>query len=308
MESKPLISVVITTYERDNYLEKAIESVIREVNDNALVEIIVLDNASNNTNIEHLARLYGVNKFIKNSTNLGLFGNWNKAFEVSSGEYVYIMGDDDVMLSGFVKGCLLAIHNNPGIDIVYTDYQAIDENDSITGLSMPSPFGLITKDFAIKYALRFGLGLPTISMCYRKSLFDDNGYDERNFGSNDWYYLYTTMPWTNAYGISEQLLAYRKHGGGASDKYSHVCAISRFILLWKINKHNFFWSKCFALSLIDAFNSVFFLNQLGYEQNNTYVKGMNDLLAHDHKIKLCLNSAYPAYKLIRWVKNRLVKS
>lgn len=296
MKSKPLISIVITTYERDTYLEKTIESVIQEVNGNPLVEIIILDNASSNSNIGRLACLYGVDSFVKNSTNLGLFGNWNKAFSVSKGEYVFIMGDDDVMFAGFINECLLAIDANPHIDIVYTDYQAIDKDGFDCASSMPAPFGLITKNGAIEFALNNGFGLPTISMLYKRSLFSNSGFDENNFGSNDWFFLYLDMPWKYAIGIDKKLIGYRKHGGGASDTRSDICNISIFVLLWRIRNGRVFFGPNIIKQMSGAISSYNKLCESKSEQDNKYVSEFRQLITEDHVVKFYMLFFIPVLK------------
>jgi len=47
---KPLVSIIIPTYNRANYLEKAIESVLKQTYEN--IEIIVSDNASTDNTME----------------------------------------------------------------------------------------------------------------------------------------------------------------------------------------------------------------------------------------------------------------
>ncbi|WP_145578379.1 glycosyltransferase family 2 protein [Yersinia mollaretii] len=226
------LSIVIPCYERDTFLAEAIESVIPYKN---ICEIIVLDNASTNENIKKICGNYTDVLYIKNKKNLGLFGNWNKAFNVSRCEFVLILGDDDILLPSFIEGFYKTIEKRTQVDIYYSKFKCIDMLGKEIDYTFPYPLGDITKDAAIKYAVKNGFGLPTISMCYRKTLFSDNGFDEINFGSNDWFYLYGEMPWKYAYGSSDVGIYYRKHGDGISDKMSSTCTISIFILFHSIS-------------------------------------------------------------------------
>ncbi|GHX80290.1 glycosyltransferase [Vibrio cholerae] len=228
------LSIVIPCYERDRYLNQtllcALESKSSEV------EVIVLDNNSQNRNIEHIASSFPTVRYIKNSENLGLFGNWNKAFRVSKGEFVFILGDDDLIERDFVSSFLYYLSKYPSIDLYYSNFSFIDSSGNDLGHStFPCPWGLVTKSEAIDFSLSKGFGIPTISMVYRKSLFSRSGFDEKNMGSNDWAYLYGDMPWKLAYGDPNKLVKYRKDGSGASIISSRICNISQLSIYYKLS-------------------------------------------------------------------------
>lgn len=219
------LSVVIPCYERDAYLEKAIDSCLQSCPD---IEVIILDNASKNNGIKMIATKYNNNQvsYIRNDSNIGLFGNWNKAFDVANSEYVYILGDDDYIDPDFIQE-FYRIEKEYDIDIFFSDFKFIDENDIILNKpSFKAPKGYISKNQTIDYMSKNGFGVPTISMIYKKNLFSTSGFDTENFGSNDWEYFYLGMPWKNAFSSAEKLVYYRNHSQGASKAYSSICNIS----------------------------------------------------------------------------------
>ncbi|MDD2870856.1 MAG: glycosyltransferase [Candidatus Gracilibacteria bacterium] len=102
MENKqPLISILIPTYNRPEYLKECINSVLTQkgFNNNEL-EIIISDNSTNNDTkiivekviIDYLDKIIIFNK---NSSNIGMIGNWNKLLELKSGKYFIFLSDDD---------------------------------------------------------------------------------------------------------------------------------------------------------------------------------------------------------------------
>jgi glycosyltransferase involved in cell wall biosynthesis len=96
----PLVSVVITTYNRVNLLKRAIISVLEQ--DYSNIEIIVQDDASSDSTTKYIKELQIINKnlfYFKNDINLGNALTRNKAIKNSNGKYVAFLDDDDVWIS-----------------------------------------------------------------------------------------------------------------------------------------------------------------------------------------------------------------
>jgi len=95
MENQPLVSVIITTYNRKTLVLRAIEGVRSQNYKN--IEIIVVDDHSTD-GTEDLFReqkLGGI-RYIRHNENLGVQFASNTGFKVSNGEYLAFIGDDDV--------------------------------------------------------------------------------------------------------------------------------------------------------------------------------------------------------------------
>lgn len=92
--NQPLISFCFTTYKREFYLRKTLESVRLQSYSN--YEVIVSDNdpeGSGRLVVESFqdARF----KYFANEQNLGMKKSFNKSLERSSGEYIVMIADDD---------------------------------------------------------------------------------------------------------------------------------------------------------------------------------------------------------------------
>ena len=98
----PLVSVLMTAYNRDKYIADAIESVLNSSYIN--FELIIVDDCSTDKTFA-IANSY-VNKdrrikIIKNEFNLGQFANRNKAIGLAKGEYIkFLDSDDKIMPNG----------------------------------------------------------------------------------------------------------------------------------------------------------------------------------------------------------------
>jgi abequosyltransferase len=118
-----LLSICIPTYNRADYLNICINSITSQYQDLPVnqLEVIIIDNDSKDNTKEivysYINKGYGI-QYIKNETNIGLDGNITKAFDVATGKYVLIFGDDDLWFKGKIKK-LLNILSDTEAGIVY---------------------------------------------------------------------------------------------------------------------------------------------------------------------------------------------
>src|SRR5690349_8083201 len=94
--SSPNVSVLVPTYNYARFLDKAIQSVLRQTYKNFEL-IIVDDNSTDDT--DQVVQKYLADERVsyhKNSSNLGLPGNWNKCLSLAKGTYIkFLMADDE---------------------------------------------------------------------------------------------------------------------------------------------------------------------------------------------------------------------
>ncbi|EDB8430986.1 glycosyltransferase family 2 protein, partial [Salmonella enterica subsp. enterica serovar Altona] len=131
MSKKPLLTIAIPTYNRSSCLARLLDSIIQQENycyDE--LEVIVCDNAST----DETARIAksGLDK-IRNSTyhlneeNLGMDGNFQKCFELSNGKYLWMIGDDDLIVKNGISKVFSILKTRPALDMVYVNSAAKTE-------------------------------------------------------------------------------------------------------------------------------------------------------------------------------------
>ncbi len=98
IQEKPLVSVLMTTYNREKYLAAAIESVLTSTYGN--FELLVVDDQSKDKSLE-IAQSYAAKdkrvKSILNEKNLGDYPNRNKAASLAQGKYLKYVDADDAI-------------------------------------------------------------------------------------------------------------------------------------------------------------------------------------------------------------------
>ena len=106
LPQRPLLSVCITTYERAEWLELNIENFIEIAKHlGQQVELVVCDNASPKS-IADIFTKYQHHKQISlysNSGNIGMLGNLPQTVSLARGEYVWLIGDDDIIHNGSLE-------------------------------------------------------------------------------------------------------------------------------------------------------------------------------------------------------------
>jgi glycosyltransferase involved in cell wall biosynthesis len=94
----PLVSVLMTSYNREKYIADSIESLLASTYGN--YELIILDDTSTDRTVE-IAKSYAVRddriKVIVNEKNLGQFANRNKVATLGKGKYLKYLDSDDLL-------------------------------------------------------------------------------------------------------------------------------------------------------------------------------------------------------------------
>src|SRR5688572_29970543 len=96
--SGPLVSVLMTAYNREKYIRDAIQSVLNSGYNN--FELIIADDGSTD-NTASIAREYAAQdtriQFVENEQNLGDYANRNKVASMARGKYLKYVDSDDTI-------------------------------------------------------------------------------------------------------------------------------------------------------------------------------------------------------------------
>ena len=98
MEKLPLVSVLMTAYNREKYIAEAIESVLTSTFQN--FELIIVDDCSIDNTVSIAKSFENKDKRVKvyvNDNNLGDYGNRNMAASYASGKYIKYLDSDDII-------------------------------------------------------------------------------------------------------------------------------------------------------------------------------------------------------------------
>ena len=111
---QPLVSVLMTAYNRQEYIAESIESVLGSTYTD--FELIVLDDCSEDATVLIAQKYEAIDNRVKvyvNSKNLTQFKNRNKAAELARGKYIKYFDSDDVMFRDLLQITIKAMLTFP---------------------------------------------------------------------------------------------------------------------------------------------------------------------------------------------------
>ncbi|MFT6985482.1 MAG: glycosyltransferase involved in cell wall biosynthesis [Psychromonas sp.] len=146
METKK-VSVLIPTYNVENYIDEAIESIVNQSYKN--IEIIIVDDASIDgtyKKLEAWALFDQRIKLFKNEKNSRIVKTLNFALTKATGFYVARMDGDDVSIRDRIEKLVLFLETNPEYSLVGSSHIGInEEGKEFSRTAMPSDFEKIRK-------------------------------------------------------------------------------------------------------------------------------------------------------------------
>lgn len=114
METSPLVSVLMTAFNREKFIAEAIESVL--ASSYTSFELIIVDDCSVDSTVELAKRYEELDKRVKvyvNDKNLGQFPNRNKALTYAAGEYTIYADSDDKILPEGIEDLVSLMESHP---------------------------------------------------------------------------------------------------------------------------------------------------------------------------------------------------
>ena len=121
---KKLLSIYIPTYNRVDKVVHQVKFFIEEIAGDSSIELVVCDNASTDGTEIKLKQLNcdNVFKYYKNNKNLGINGNAYNVLKYTTGNYIWIVGDDDYLEHGVVKNVKKILSAREKPNFVFLNY------------------------------------------------------------------------------------------------------------------------------------------------------------------------------------------
>ena len=132
--------IYIPTYNRREKLKDCLFFIQREIQDlDSQIHVVISDNASTDGSWEWLESLnFSWLTILKNSENLGFFGNAIKAYDLAvAGKFIWTIGDDDYLVPGALADMLSLILKYSDADFIFCNtiaYKASEHDDAISSV------------------------------------------------------------------------------------------------------------------------------------------------------------------------------
>ena len=129
INKKPLVSVIITTYNRFNLFLKSYQSILEQSYKN--IEIIVIDDCSTEKEYQNikLNEFDDNTSFIRHEKNKGLASARNTGIKNSKGSFISFCDDDDIWMPKKIELQLLAYFNSPAhVGVITSSSKVVTKN------------------------------------------------------------------------------------------------------------------------------------------------------------------------------------
>jgi glycosyltransferase involved in cell wall biosynthesis len=137
-KENPKVSVIITAYNVEKYIAKAIESVINQTLRN--IEIIIVNDGSTDSTLEIIRYFCEMDLriIIVDQENKGTGEARNSGFKMAKGEYIHFMDGDDYMDIDFLESLVLNAEKYKS-DLVISTHRSVEDgtNRIISSSSLP---------------------------------------------------------------------------------------------------------------------------------------------------------------------------
>lgn len=247
MSSSPVVSVIMSVYNGEEFLPAAIDSIIgQSLSD---WEFIITDDNSNEAT-RHLLKQYEKDPRIRviwQNNRQGLTRNLNQAIGECKGKYIARMDGDDVSRPERFAQQVKFLDENTGVAAVATYVEFINQKGEITGDWADDRK---TNSYAaIRRVLPFRNCLAHPSVMVRREIMQQYGYNNEQVHSQDWdLWLRLAADNKRIEKIKTPLLLYRVHGSSVTATTNKRSAVRKrtetykkyLRIAWKEKKFNGF--------------------------------------------------------------------
>jgi glycosyltransferase involved in cell wall biosynthesis len=215
MANKPLVSVLMTSFNRKQYIGEAIESVLSSTYTN--FELIIVDDCSKDSTVDIARRYEKKDNRIKvyvNKDNLGDYPNRNKATSYATGDYIMFVDSDDRIHNTGLEVCINGMLSYPSA--TFGMYTSLNIKDCLYLSAKES----IEKHFLNSPFLTIGPGGTIINRAFFESI---HGYPEKYGPANDMYFNLKAAKEAGVLLLPYSFFLYRIHEGQEiNNNYSYL--------------------------------------------------------------------------------------
>ena len=227
-KSPPLFSVIIPTYNYQQFLSEAIDSVLRQTCQD--FEIIVVDDGSTDDTRSIVATYPSVRYFWQ--TNQGLAAARNTGIQKSTGRYLVFLDADDKLLLGALEANLKCFQMHPECGFVFGRFRRL----TLDGIAIaPQPvingehyLALLQRNYIVMHA----------TVTYRRDVIENVGGFNASLLACEDYDLYLRIARLFPVAQHDEIVAdYRIHGANMSRR--HTTMLSCALQVLREQRQNF---------------------------------------------------------------------
>jgi glycosyltransferase involved in cell wall biosynthesis len=210
--NEPLVTVLMSVYNGEEYLGEAIESILNQTYKN--FEFIIIDDASTDSSAAIISSYNDARiRPVANAQNMRLTASLNKGIDLARGKYIARMDADDVSLPERIEKQVAFMEQHPEVGLCGTFLKSVGPQSEYV-------VAYKTTHEEIKFKLFFETHFPHPAAMLRKSVLDEHQlkYDTINKVAQDYELWNKMVNYCQAAILPEVLVRKRTHPEMASVK------------------------------------------------------------------------------------------
>lgn len=238
---KPLVSVIIPSYNHKRYIIDCINSVACQDVDG--IELIVIDDCSPDGSHAYILKAFDehkinnntfiARKIIQNEKNMGAHNTLNRGLSAARGKYISILNSDDQYESNRLSEALSSIVSR-NLDFIFTGLKCIDDLsntiESPGRIFEDSLSGLGQSRFDVEF-LRRNPAITSGNFVFKRDLLA-SGLQFKNLRyCHDWDFLLSAILIGDVGFINKPLYRYRFHESNSFKGLAHIADLETLIVL-----------------------------------------------------------------------------
>jgi glycosyltransferase involved in cell wall biosynthesis len=223
----PLVSVVLSSYNRPHMLRAAVLSVFAQTYQN--LEIIIQDDSTNEDCMEVVSGIGDPRiRYTRNVPSLGTIGNLRAGYRKCTGKYFSTLNDDDLYAPEYIETMVYTLESNSAYVLAFCDHWLIDGegviDESATDKNSAAFGRSVLAEGTISNSLETGLvakSIPGMFAVFRRSEIDLNDFpDEVSSGYDYWLTYLGLRNGHSIYYNPRRLTYYRVHSGSQTSGFT----------------------------------------------------------------------------------------
>ncbi len=246
MNTKPLVSYVVTTYNIEEFVEESVKCAFAQTY--SPLEIVLSDDCSSDRTYEIMKKMvenyYGPHKIIlnRNECNLGITKHMNKAYlELANGEIIIAAHGDDVSLPERTEKSYAYLSEHLDVTALSFSMEAFDEQGQVLDKHSAKV------ERIHEYNFQGGGNIPAPSRCFYKKVMETFGPLNDDCPTEDELISFRALLLGKNVFLPECMVKYRKHKGSSSNPEN----FSKFPLEKILEQQDCDMKKAVELKLID---------------------------------------------------------
>ena len=214
----PKVSVLVMTYNQEDFIHETIESVISQ--DYPNFEYVISDDGSTDSTadiiLEYAKKYPDIIVPLVNNPNLGITGNSNRGLSRCVGDYIALQGGDDLFLPGKISAQIEWFHRSSGRVLCGHLLKICDATSSIIGIHKTHAVSGFGPELWIRQGCLYG----ATSIMLKRGALPSYGFDSRLKTVSDWKLFIDSLSHESEFGLINKYLGiYRKHSNNVTNDF-----------------------------------------------------------------------------------------